>query len=127
MRKAVLFLFFLPFLLVSVSGCIFVLGGAAGALGAYGLSRDTIEGATDVPYENLWSSALVISRARGMIKQEDSLQGVIELEAESSKIWIRLIRVTQYTTKLRISARKYHFPNLALAQDLYVRILEQGK
>lgn len=127
MRKAMLLLFFLPLLLINFTGCIFVVGGAAGALGAYGLSKDTIEGDTDTPYENLWSSATMISRARGTIKQEDILQGYIELETNSSQAWIRLIRISQNTTKLRVSARKYHFPNLSLAQELFVKIIEQAK
>jgi hypothetical protein len=127
MRKTVFLVFFLFLALINLSGCIFVLGGAAGALGAYGLSKDAIEGDTDTPYENLWSSAVMVSKARGTIKKENNLQGLIELEAESSRVWIQLTRITQYTTRLRIAARKYHFPNLKLAQELFVKIIEQAE
>ncbi|MFH1457939.1 MAG: DUF3568 family protein [Candidatus Omnitrophota bacterium] len=127
MRKAVFLSLFLFLALIHMTGCVFVLGGAAGALGAYGLSKDSMEGDTDTPYENLWSAATLVSRARGTVKKEDKLQGLIEFEAESSRVWVQLTRITQNTTRLKVSARKYRFPNLSLAQDLYAKIIEQVK
>ena len=127
MRKALLLYFFLPLLLLNISGCVFVLVGAAGALGAYGVSKDTIQGETDKPYASLWSAALTVGRVRGRIKQEDSTRGYIELEADSSRVWIRFTRLTHTATRLRISARKFHFPSLGLAQELYVKIMEEAR
>jgi hypothetical protein len=127
MKKAVFFFFLLSWLVVNAAGCVFILGGAAGAVGAYGLSKDTIEGNTDIPYENLWSQAILVCKARGSIKKEDSLQGVIEfVERDSSHVWVQLLRISQYTTQLRVSARKFHFPNLTLAQEVYLKVLEPG-
>jgi hypothetical protein len=128
MRRATFFfLAFIP-VLISMTGCVFVLGGAAGALGAYGLSRDTIQGDSDVPYDALWSAAEIVCKARGTMKKNEELQGVIEyVERDSTRVWVRLICITDATTRLRISARKFHFPNISLAQDLYVRIIEQTK
>ncbi|KPK98094.1 MAG: hypothetical protein AMJ95_06070 [Omnitrophica WOR_2 bacterium SM23_72] len=125
MRRPVLFLIVISLALIQMTGCVFVLGGAAGALGAYGLSKDSMEGDTDTPYENLWSAVTLVSRARGTIKKADKLQGLIELEVNSSRVWIQLTRVTPYTTRLKVAARKYRFPNLNLAQDLYAKIIEQ--
>jgi len=127
MKKAIFIYFFLPLVLLNIMGCIFVLGGAAGALGAYGISKDTIQTETDKPYDMLWNSALTVSRIRGTIIQEDSQKGYIELQVESSRVWIRLIRLTQATTRIRISARKYYLPNLDLAQDIFVKIMEEAR
>jgi hypothetical protein len=127
MKDKIFLYFFIPLFLLNISGCVFILGGAAGALGAYGVSKDTIQGETDKPYDSLWSAALMVSKIRGTIKVEDSIKGYIELQADSSRVWIRLIRLTQATTRLRISVRKYHFPNLGLAQDLYVKIIEEAR
>lgn len=127
MKKAIFIYFFLPLVLLNIMGCIFVLGGAAGALGAYGISKDTIQTETDKPYDMLWNSALTVSRIRGTIIQEDSQKAYIELQVESSRVWIRLIRLTQVTTRIRISARKYHLPNLGLAQDIFVKIMEEAR
>jgi len=120
--------FFIPCILVSILGCApLIIGGAVGAVGGYAVSKDTIQGETDRSYDSLWEAALNVSKIRGEVKYEDKTKGYIELEAESSKVYIRLIRLTQATTRVRISARKYHFPNMSLAQDLYVKILEQAK
>lgn len=126
MRKTALFLAFC--ILVTVLGCApLIVGGAVGALGGYASSKDTIQGETDKSYESLWNSALTVSKIRGQIKYEDMAKGYIELEAESSKVYIRLIRLTAATTRLKVSARKYHFPNLELAQDIFIKIMEQAR
>jgi len=128
MKKRAILYFLLPFVFLSMSGCLpLMVGGAAGALGAYAVGKDTIQGDTDKPYDSLWNAALTVSRIRGTIKQEDSQKGYIELEAQRSQVWIRLIRLTHSTTRLRILARKYHLPDIGLAQDMYVKIMEEVK
>ncbi|MDD4894177.1 MAG: DUF3568 family protein [Candidatus Omnitrophica bacterium] len=126
MKKMVLFL--MPLIFIGISGCApLIIGGAVGAVGGYAISKDTVQGETDRSYDSLWNAALTVSRIRGQIKFEDRTKGYIELTAESSKVYIRLIRVTEATTRLRVQARKYHFPNMNLAQDIFVKIMEQAK
>jgi hypothetical protein len=92
-------------------------------LGAYAVSKDTVQGDSDNDFDSLWESAINVSKQYGVIQQENISTGYIELTVDSSKIWIRLIRLTQATTRIRISARRYHFPNMELAQDLFVKII----
>ena len=126
MRKAILFL--IPCVFLSISGCApLIIGSAVGALGGYAVSKDTIQGETDKSYDSLWEAALTVSKIRGQIKYENKTKGYIESEAESSKVYIRFIRLTVSTTRLRVSARKYHFPNMSLAQDIFVKITEQAR
>ena len=126
MRKAILFL--IPCIFLSISGCApLIIGSAVGALGGYAVSKDTIQGETDKSYDSLWEAALTVSKIRGQIKYENKTKGYIESEAESSKVYIRFIRLTLSTTRLRVSARKYHFPNMSLAQDIFVKITEQAR
>lgn len=127
MKKSILYLCLAAFIISNLYGCWFLVGGAVGAAGAYVISKDTVQGATDKPYDNLWSAAVKIGKVRGTITEEDRQRGYIDLEADSSRVKIKLSRLTSSTTRLRISARKYHLPNLDLAQDLYVRILEEAK
>ena len=123
MKKYLSFIL-LSYCMLLICGCApLIIGAAAGSLGAYGVSRDTVQGDTDKNYEALWNSALNVAGARGLIQQENAATGYIELGAESSKVWIKLIRLTQSTTRLRVSARKYHFPNMELAQDIFVKII----
>ncbi|MCM8781872.1 MAG: DUF3568 family protein [Candidatus Omnitrophica bacterium] len=114
-------------LIMALNGCAaLIIGGAAGALGAYAVSKDTIQGDTDKPYDSLWESAYLVAKMRGTIKVEDSLKGYIELQTSSGKVWIRLIKLTGSTTRLRVSARQFKLPNITLAQDIFVKIMEQA-
>jgi len=116
----------IPFVIINISGCAaLIVGGAVGALGGYAISKDTIQGETDKPYDSLWDSALMIGKIRGTIIQQDRGSGYIQLEAEQSKVYIRLIKLTSSTTRVKVKARKYHLPNLDLAQDIFVKIMEQ--
>ncbi|MDD5281248.1 MAG: DUF3568 family protein [Candidatus Omnitrophica bacterium] len=112
------------FILPVVCGCVpLIIGAAAGGLGAYAVSKDTVQGDSDNDFDSLWESAINVSKQYGVIQQENISTGYIELTVDSSKIWIRLIRLTQATTRIRISARRYHFPNMELAQDIFVKII----
>lgn len=127
MKKTILFLSLTTFILLS-SGCIpLIIGGAAGALGARAISKDTIQGETDKSYDSLWKAAYQVSKIRGTIRQEDNLRGYLRVDVGLSRVKISLIRLTRATTRLRITARKYHFPDLDLAQDLFVKIMEEAK
>ena len=111
-----------------ISGCApLIIGGAVGALGGYAISKDTIQGETDIGYQELWGSAVRVVRLRGIPQYEDNLKGYIRAEIDSSKVWVRLVRLTKTATRLRISARKYHFPNRTLAEELYIKILEEAR
>lgn len=128
MKRIVFSLFFIPLVFITVSGCApLIIGGAVGALGGYVISKDTVQAETDIEYEDLWQAAINITRGRGFTKIEDYARGNLTAEMESSKVWIRLIKLTRKTTHLRIKARKYHLPNLSLAQDLFVRIMEEAR
>lgn len=123
MKKIFSFILF-GCLLISICGCApLIIGAAAGGLGAYAVSRDTVQGDTDKNYEALWDSALSVAKSYGLIQEENAAGGYIELGAQSSKVWIKLIRLTQATTRVKVSARKYYFPNMELAQDIFVRII----
>ncbi len=122
--------YFLTAILLSGSclGCLpLVLGGAAGALGASAVSRDTIQGETDKSYDSLWSAAVRVCRIRGEIKSQDSLKGTIEAEVDSGRIWISFTKITRSATRVKISARKHHLPDLGLAQEIFVKIMEEAR
>lgn len=127
-KKKLLIFLATPVLILSLSGCApLVVGAAVGAVGGYAASHDTIQGDSDKSYESLWNAAVRVAQIRGKIRREDAYSGTIQSDAESSLVWIRLSRLTRSTTRIRISARRYHFPNLALAQDLYVKIIEEAR
>jgi len=127
MRKNLLFLVLGGISLVS-SGCAALLiGVAAGGVGMYAASSDAIQGESVMSYETIWHAAREVARIRGTISKEDYNAGVIELDADSSKVWIRVVKLTSETTRLRVAARKFKLPNLTLAQDLFLKIMDQAK
>ena len=115
-------------LICSVAGCVpLIIGATVGGVAVYAVSKDTVQGETDKTYDSIWNAALRVGKIRGTIKQENYTKGTIELEAESSRVYIRLFDLTRATTRLRVSARKYHMPNISLAQDMFVKIMEEAR
>ena len=129
MKKALACILIVPLILISLAGCLapVILGGAVGALGGYAISKDTIESETDIPYWNLWNSAVEVAKLRGAISQEDSQKGCLKMKVEANDVWIRLVRLTRATTRVRVKARRYYLPNLSLAEDIFVKIMEGAK
>ena len=127
MKKIFFSFLLIPFIFSSL-GCVpLIVGGAAGAVGAYAITKDTIQGETDKPYDRLWDAAYRVSKIQGIIRQEDSLKGELIVDISHSKVTIKLIRLTHATTRIRISARKYSLPNRDLAENLYTKIMEEAQ
>jgi len=124
------FVFFIVAVLLSAggAGCApLIVGAAAGGVGMYAASNDAIQGESDRSYETIWNSAVTVAGIRGTISKQNRSTGEIEVNADSSKVWIRVIRLTSATTRLRVAARKFKLPNLTLAQDIYLKIIDQSK
>jgi hypothetical protein len=127
MKKLLTLFILIPFLVSGLSGCVPVFLMAAGGVGVYAISKDTIQGDTDTDYETLWDSAMKVARIRGTIFQEDFNRGYIQIDAKPNKIWIQFVRVTPAATKIKVSARKYKLPNIDLAQEVFIKIIEESK
>ena len=128
MRKKAAFFLLAWVLCVSAAGCApLIVGAAVGVAGGYAVSRDTMQGDSDKSFDSLWNAAIEVSKYRGVVKKDDFKRGTIEVMADSSKVWIQLIRITDTATRVRVSSRKFHFPNLALAQELFTKIIDVAK
>jgi hypothetical protein len=127
MKKFLALFVLIPFLVTGLSGCVPVFLMAVGGVGVYAISKDTIQGDTDTSYEALWDAALKVARIRGTVTQEDFNRGYIETNAKPNKIWIQFVRVTPAATKIWVSARKYKLPNIDLAQEVFIKIIDEAK
>ena len=115
-------------LFFGVSGCApLIVGAAVGGAGAYAVSKDTLQGDTDKPYDALWSAALSIAKMKGSVTMENYTKGAIDLNIEGGKVWIRFIRLTRTATRVRVSARKFHMPSISSAQDIYTKIMDEAR
>ena len=129
MKKRLSFVLAIFLLSAALSGCAAVIvGSAIGVAGGYVVSKDTIQGDTDKPYDTLWSAAKTIAAERGAIKEENYTKGTIKFIAgDSSIVWIKLSRMTRATSRLKVSCRRFHLPKLELAEELFTQIMDAAK
>lgn len=113
--------------LLNACGCVPLVVGGAGVLGGYAIGRDNIKGNSDKPYNVIWRSALKVAKIKGKLTKQDKGQGEIELEAKQSLVCIKLTRLAEGATEIKVSARRYSLPNLKLAEEIFVRIIEEIK
>ena len=125
-KNKLLIIGFLFLLTVFCSGCVaFFVGSAVGALGGYAISRDTIQTETDKAYDKLWAKAVAVAKMKGAVSNEDKANGYLEIEIDSSRVIVQLIQLTKATTRMKVSARRLGLPNMKLAQEIFVKILEE--
>lgn len=127
--KLFAFLSLVCFISLAASGCIFLVGGAIGAAGGYAISSDTIEAMVDKSYENIWDASAKVTNILGNVKFKDSKKGYIEAEVGQTKVNINIEKITDETTRIRIKARRYYklMPDIALAQKIYTKIMQETK
>jgi len=127
MTKTFLSAILILFLCLNISGCVLLAVGGAGALGGYAVSRDTIQGNSDRPYRIIWRSALRVAKIKGKVTLENKQDGEIEFEVKPSRVWVKLSKLSESATEIKVKARKYSFPNLKLAEEVFIKIMEDVK
>jgi hypothetical protein len=117
------------FLGLMVSGCVFVLGGAVGAAGAYAISADTIGGTVDKSYDEIWDASIKVVAILGNVKFKDMQRGYIESEIGKTKVNVNIEKITNETTNIHIKARKYYklVPDRTLALSIYTKIIQEAR
>lgn len=129
MRKFAFFSFLAFIIFLNLTGCVpLIAGGAVGAVSGYAVSQDTVKGDMDKSFDGLFSASQEIARSNGTIKRDDYAKGTISFIAQdSSLVWIKISRITQTASRLKVSSRRYHLPNLTLAQELFTKIVDMTK
>ena len=116
---------FLAGLCVFQSGCIFLVVGAAGAVGGYAVSRDTFEGVSAKSQEELLASAHKVLSIMGTISDERPKDGEIVGTVYGAHITVDVIQINLTTSKLRVKARQFMMPRIGIAQEVYTKIMNQ--
>jgi hypothetical protein len=107
------------------SGCVFLVVGAAGAVGGYAVSRDTFEGVSSKGQEELLASAHKVLSIMGTITDERPKDGELVATVYGDHVTVDVIQINLTTSKLRVKARKAIFPRIAIAQEVYTKIMNQ--
>ncbi len=114
--------------LLIFSGCaIFLLG--AGAAGGLAISKDTIEGTAERPFDRVWNAGRDVIKQEGFIRLENKGAGTIEAEIRKSRVKFEALQITDKTVRFRVEARKTHnlIPDMDLANELYNKIFQKIK
>jgi hypothetical protein len=107
------------------SGCIFLVVGGVGAVGGYAISRDTFEGVSSKGQEELMTSAHKVLSIMGTISDERPKDGEIVGTVYGNHVTVDVIQINLTTSKLRVKARNNIFPRIAVAQEVYTKIMNQ--
>ena len=110
------------FLLVSTSGCVYVVVGGLGAFGGYVISPDTVEGILEVDDGTAFSASQEIIGIMGKVIEAREDQGVVVGIVNGAKTTITIRSLKKGTVRLTVKARKAYLPKIAVAQDVFVKV-----
>ena len=116
---------FLSALCLFSPGCVYLVVGSIGAVGGYVVSPDTVEGTIEKDFEDAWAGAVEVLNDMGHIVSQHEKEGRIEAIVNNARVNVTLTQFTNRHIKLSVKARKSFFPNIANAQEVYVKILNQ--
>ena len=115
-------LLILPVML-SLTGCVYLVVGSLGALGGYVVSPDTVEGTTEHGQIEVWDAAYEVASLMGIIEEEHQDSGMLIARINRSKVTVSLLPVSDKTTKLSVKSRRSFFPNIRTSQEVYIKIM----
>lgn len=115
---------FLPVLLaLSLSGCVYLVIGGLGAVGGYVVSPDTVEGINSYGQIETWDAAYEVISIMGVILESQEEGGIIIAKVNGAKVTVTISQMSPSAVKMTLKARKTFMPKIALAQDIYVKIM----
>ncbi len=124
-RKSILLKLFLLPLLISLSGCIYVVVGGVGVLGGYIVSPDTVEGVVENDMISAWETAVDVVSIMGTIQEEYESSGIILAQIHRAKVIVTLTSLSDSAVKVNVKARKTLFPRISIAQDVYAKVVSR--
>ena len=108
-----------------LSGCFALLAG--GAIG-YTVSADSVKADFDTSYDRAYKVSLDVAEAMiGTIDMSDKAAGWIKSESEGNNVAIHLVKLTEETIQVTVSARKYATPRVQFARNILASISKKLK
>jgi len=103
-----------------LSGCFALLAG--GAVG-YEVSPDSVKADFDASYDRAYNASLDVAKAMiGTIDMADKVGGWIKSESEDNNVAIHIVKLTEETVQVTVSARKYATPRVQFARNILANI-----
>ena len=112
---------------VEIYGVAFVAGVAVlpVAITATFISKDSVQQNIDASFDHMYEISLEVVKRMGKITKQDSSIGVIKANINGSTVALILRKGVDNKTEITISARKYLFPQPAVAGGVLYQILDK--
>jgi len=111
---------------ISTSGCAVALVAAA-AGGTYTMVQGSAEGFSGANYKKIWNQAKKVIKKKGTLLSEDEVGGELKGKVYDVDVTIEVKKITDKSTKIRVTARKNLLPKEGLAQEIYTDIFKNIK
>ena len=108
-----------------LSGCFYLILGSLGAVGGYAVSPDTVAGMSRRDAEEVFDAAYTVVNIMGNVLRQDKKSGHLEVLINNSRVNISILQFSRDKTKISVKARRAFFPKIDIAQDVYVKIINQ--
>ena len=125
MKKHLLSYLVIGFLAVTTSGCVYMVLGSVAALGGYVISPDTVEGLASQSEKAVWHAVNDILSIMGRVSEHYEQKGMAVAQISGARVTVTVYPMTQKTVKLRVKARKSLLPKIAVAQDVFTKIMNR--
>lgn len=103
-----------------LSGCIALLAG--GAIG-FEVSADSVKAQFYTSYERAYKVSLDVANDMvGTVSMADEPTGWIKADSEGNNVAIHIVKQTDRTVQVTVSARKYGTPRVQFARDVLAKI-----
>lgn len=109
----------------SSPGCIYLVVGGIGAVGGYIVSPDTVEGITENDAALVWEEATEVLSIMGLVEEDSEAGGMILASVNGARVTVTITSLSPTATKVTVKARKAYLPRIALAQDVFVKIMSR--
>jgi len=102
------------------SGCLALLAG--GAIG-YEVSPDSVKADFDTSFDRAYNVSLDVAKAMiGTIDMADNVGGWIKVKSDGNDIAIHIVKLTDATVQVTVSARKNSAPRVQFARNILAKI-----
>lgn len=96
-------------------------------MGGYAITRDTIQGEYDSRYNNAWKAATDVCAILGTVTLKDANKGTVESMINQAKVRVEITQLTPETIRIKVKARKGLFPQIGVAESVFVKIVQRLK
>ena len=122
-RKNVLAVILALLLPMGFCGCGVVIVAGLGALGGYVISPDTVEGIVGYGEKELFSASTDILSIMGTVSEQSKSSGHLVAMVDGCRVTLDVLPMSKSSTKFRVKARKAFLPKIAIAQDVFAKIM----